>query len=1157
MVEDLDGAGVADGEAVADRGAAALARAVMDAAPDAIVVLDEGGSIREFNPAAERAFGHRRGTVLGRPFAEVAVAPRLRSILAADLTRQLATGRSRLVGRRIEVEGLRADGSTFPAELALTEARAGPERLLVAHVRDIGERRAMERALRESEARFHAAADSLADGLAIFDPADRLAYHNARFAAHLMPGVRAALAPGKRLADMVREGMAGAPVYHEDMGPDFLARRLALRELPESDHEQHLADGRWLRVRETRMPDGGRVMLMSDITARRDERRELNEQRRKLEAVLANIADGVSIVDATGRVVLVNDGFLRLYGFPAELGRPGTPLASFVEHRLAAGRRLPGEPADIDTDVLVRRRVAEVLSQGPLTFEEETPDGRTVLVRRERLPDGLLVSTYADITDRKLAEQRLRLMAAVVEQVGNSVEIAEGDELRLAYVNPAFTRLTGYTAEEALGRTPGSFLRSGHHDTAFFAGMEADRRAGRPWHGRLVSRHKDGHVIVQHASVYPLRAADGRITHSFAVKRDIGERERAEAALRESEARLAGFMEHAPVGMYLKDLDGRYVMLNAEMEKVLGRPVAAMLGKDPTEVFGPEEVGMIRASDCEVVRTGLPTRREEHLPDLDAWSLVIRFPVKNDLGAITHVGGFDLDIAAQRRALAELEASEQRFRAIIEDQTDLICRHGPDFLLTFSNLAHAQIFGRKPEELLGQHMLEDAGIPEPARSTLRAELAALTPEDPVVRGENEKVFWDGEVRWYEWLNRALFDADGRLTGYQSVGRDTTERRRAEAEIARQRDALHQQEKLSALGSLLAGVAHELNNPLAVVVGRALMLEEDVRDPAVTASVAKLRAAAERCARIVKTFLAMARQRPSERRPVSVNAVVEAALELLAYGLKSDGVEVVRELAPDLPSVSADEDQLHQVFLNLLVNAQQALREAPAPRRILVTTWGGHSGKVSVEVADTGPGVPPAIRTRIFDPFFTTKPEGLGTGLGLSVCHGIVTAHEGTVEAGERPGGGALFTVRLPAAGPVGESTATPPEPAASGAAARILVVDDEPEILAMVEEILRRDGHVTELAASGREALRSLNERACDLVISDLRMPDGDGRELHRALAVSRPDLARRMLFLTGDTLGVTPDELPGIDPGAMIEKPVEPAALRRAVRRRLESAGR
>jgi PAS domain S-box-containing protein len=724
--------------------------------------------------------------------------------------------------------------------------------------------------------------------------------------------------------------------------------------------------------------------------------------------------------------------------------------------------------------------------------------------------------------------------------------------------NPAAERVFGHPRKAVIGRQLGEVIVPPHLRAAHAAGLARLLATGE---SRMVGRRIETVGLRSDGSTFPVElaivaASAGGERLFVAYLRDLTERVRAAEALQASEARLAAFTQHAPLGMYLKDLDGRYVMLNPEMEKVLGRPAGEMLGKEPAAAFGPEEVAMIRAYDGQVVETGRPTRHEEHLPGLDAyeWSMVIRFPVKDAAGIITHVGGFDVDITAQKRAQALLEASEQRFRAVVEDQTELICRHSPDLRLTFSNAAHARIFGKRPEELLGQHMLEDASIPEHIRPLLRAELEALTPENPIVRGENEKVLPDGEVRWYEWLNRALFDADGRLTGYQSVGRDTTERRRAEEEIARQREALHQQEKLSALGSLLAGVAHELNNPLAVIIARAVMLEEDVREPALAVSVARLRTAAERCAKIVKTFLAMARQKPRERRPVQLEAVIEAGLDMLSYGLRADGVEVTRDMAPDLPAVSADEDQLHQVFLNLLVNAQQALREAPPPRRILVTAT-REAGLVRVDVADTGPGVPAALRARIFEPFFTTKPVGSGTGLGLSVCHGIITAYDGTIEAGLRPGGGALFTVRLPAA-PEGATPAAPAPAADAGPPpARILVVDDEPEVLAAVEEVLGRDGHVVELASGGREALRLLEDRAFDLVISDLRMPEGDGRELHRELASRHPDLARRMLFFTGDTLGVAASELADVDRDALIEKPVEPAALRRAVRRRLDEA--
>ena len=305
--------------------------------------------------------------------------------------------------------------------------------------------------------------------------------------------------------------------------------------------------------------------------------------------------------------------------------------------------------------------------------------------------------------------------------------------------------------------------------------------------------------------------------------------------------------------------------------------------------------------------------------------------------------------------------------------------------------------------------------------------------------------------WRLVIRFPIRDEGGEFTHIAGFIFDISDRKRAEAEADRQRAAMYQREKLAALGSLLAGVAHELNNPLSVVLGRAIMLEERCDDPAIRNSLTRLRSAAERCARIVRSFLALARQKSREVKPVDVRAVLDGSIEILANGLRSAGIEVTRADAPDLPPVMADEDELHQVFMNLIVNAQQAIEMASdavdcryhsgrtgaipsdqtAPRLWLTTSVQGDQ-LVRIEVADNGPGVPEALRHQIFDPFFTTKPIGSGTGLGLSVCHGIVSSHGGTITVAERPGGGALFSVTLPACRPEAEAPAVMPEPERGG-----------------------------------------------------------------------------------------------------------------------------
>ena len=219
-----------------------------------------------------------------------------------------------------------------------------------------------------------------------------------------------------------------------------------------------------------------------------------------------------------------------------------------------------------------------------------------------------------------------------------------------------------------------------------------------------------------------------------------------------------------------------------------------------------------------------------------------------------------------------------------------------------------------------------------------------------------------------------------------------------------------------MGSLLAGVAHELNNPLSVVVGRAVMLEEDATDPAVRDSLARLRGAAERCARIVRSFLALARQRPRELRPVDLRAVLDASLDMLAYGIRSSGVEIVRHDAPGPAAGDGGRGPDPPGAAQPAVSTRtQAVEAVPPPRRV----WLLPRGRAGDWFESTSPTTGRAYRrncaARIFDPFFTTKPVGMGTGLGLSVCQGIVEAHGGTLTLEDRPQGGGCFVVTLPMA----------------------------------------------------------------------------------------------------------------------------------------------
>jgi PAS domain S-box-containing protein len=325
---------------------------------------------------------------------------------------------------------------------------------------------------------------------------------------------------------------------------------------------------------------------------------------------------------------------------------------------------------------------------------------------------------------------------------------------------------------------------------------------------------------------------------------------------------------------------------------------------------------------------------------------------------------------------------------------------------------------------------------------------------------------------------------------------------------------------------------------------------------------RIREAAERCGR---TFLNMARQRPGAREAVQLNDLVRAAAEVLGYTLRSHGIRLVLALDESLPAVHADGDQLGQIVLNLLINAQQALAgasTADAEVRISSgqeTARGDSPGRerIWLRVADNGPGVGDELRERLFEAFFTTKPEGVGTGLGLAVSRSIAHGHGGDlVLEPATAAGGACFRLSLPPSGQreAGHSAAMPLAPV-TPPQARVLVVDDEPELAAMLREMLESAGCDVAVAESGAVALALLAEARFDAIVCDLHMPDVDGAALWREVRVRHPRLARRMLFVTGDTLSAGVRQFLDSARCDALAKPFSKAALLARVTARLSSA--
>ena len=336
--------------------------------------------------------------------------------------------------------------------------------------------------------------------------------------------------------------------------------------------------------------------------------------------------------------------------------------------------------------------------------------------------------------------------------------------------------------------------------------------------------------------------------------------------------------------------------------------------------------------------------------------------------------------------------------------------------------------------------------------------------------------------------------------------------------------LIQSEKLSAVGEFVAGVAHELNNPLTAVMGFSEMLKDADVDVKYRRYLDMLHKASQRCQKIVQSLLSFSRRHKPERKPVCLNKLVEDVMDIMGYQLRTGNIEVVLHLDPNLPLVLADEHQIQQVILNIINNARQAIEGNTSAGKIKITTAvSGHDVRIAIQ--DNGPGISPEDLRRIFDPFFTTKEVGKGTGLGLSICYGIIKEHGGSITPSSEPGDGAIFTIALPVFHLAGDTTKLSrlPETTArrtnEGNGKRILVIDDEEPLLHMIGEELASHGYEVGLAADGEAGLRQIKQHHFDFAFCDWKMPGVNGRQFYERLREDCPELCRRVIFITGDVI--------------------------------------
>jgi PAS domain S-box-containing protein len=789
---------------------------------------------------------------------------------------------------------------------------------------------------------------------------------------------------------------------------------------------------------------------------------------------------------------------------------------------------------------------------------------------------------------------------------------------RISAWNPAAERLFGIAAGDAIGQSLDELTNA--------PGIAPGAGERSAWHGRTRVRpstgSRRGEAIVLEASAAPVEGDRGQVlvlrdvTAAARLEEELtglsmlgavtgGSRPRAviaqdavERLSRATDAAMAiiltateqGYVIEAGQGLTPEFSELGLAMADSPLLRAL-RPVGAVVSsdldraplrapvRDALRELGVERLRLVglRVHDelSGLIGLGWGPGSQADLPD--GLLLQAAAHVANALENARLVDVLAAEYEEERQLRSRLVVSEERYRTLFEESPEPLLLIGRGRQILDANAAATAQFRTTREDLLGR----------------RADELSTGPiGDSLSRREVERR--QGRTRFHSRGLRpdgTSFPAEITITRVDIAGeprsivliRDLTTVERLQAELL-------QAQKMEAMGQLVSGVAHELNNPLAAVIGYSQLISSSKRLPEDMRHEAQLLAQeADRTRRIVQNLLDFARQRPPERHPTGIRALVESVLGLQSYAIAAGQIDVRVTMPSDLPPVEVDRAQMQQVLLNLTLNAIQAIQGTGAPGRIDIvaraipgddTRTDDGRDRVRLEVRDTGPGVPRSLRSRLFVPFFTTKEPGTGTGLGLSVSFGIVAAHQGRLWFEEPDGGGSSFVLEIPvtaaspaeerAVGPAGagqpmdgrtrvEALRHPVRSRDDGHVRpaetrrpRVLVLDDEPAIRAILEKALDVAGMDPVVVADGQEAIERVRRERFDLVMCDHRMAGMYGTEVHEAIAAIRPELARRFVFMSGDVLNPELRAFAADHHVGLLAKPFDIETVTRTVRQLL-----
>jgi PAS domain S-box-containing protein len=708
-------------------------------------------------------------------------------------------------------------------------------------------------------------------------------------------------------------------------------------------------------------------------------------------------------------------------------------------------------------------------------------------------------------------------------------------------VNRSFSDMVGLPFQQIIGRPIADFLQEGSGEGADLLNRAMPRfMERRQWSGVVQVRLKGRGTLYFFDCVAHAMMREGEVHGITVLGRDI-------SALRKNEARFTELFESLQEGIYIATPDGAILDVNPALVRMLGYDSKEeLLKRRVPEIFVDQaERKIVRE---EVERQPMVQGREVTLVRKDGTSIVClntAAAVRDNAGRVLRYQGSLMDITDRREMERRLHQQQEFARRLVDNF--------PDLILVLDTAAHYTFVSPRCKEILG-YEVEDAKSMEFGGRTHPEDLpAAMSLYKDIIAGKENFASLEIRVRHKlgEWRRirfnfSPLSDEKGNIEGVVLSGRDVTELKRLEEQLI-------QAEKLAAMGQMLAGVAHELNNPLTAILGvTELLREREGTDDSTKRQLELTHRQARRAARIVQNLLEFSRPASPQKKPLDLNNLLERTLQLQEHSLRRNNIQVDFHPQADLPGVVGDANQLIQVFLNLVTNAEQAIREVRDTGRIQIRAT--HNAKqLTITVQDDGVGIRPEALPRIFDPFYTTKRPGGGTGLGLSICMSIIREHGGNIQAETLPAGGSAFTIYLPAAsGPQPESLPTTLETGLTSSAAirlaadplkgrAVLVLDDEEGLRMLLQEGLSAQGLRVDCAATTEDALAHIRRSSYDVFLCDLHLSSGgiavDGRSaasrILQAAGAQRPVL----IYMTGDLVERGPGTADGGEP-LCLQKP-------------------